>query len=189
VGAPGPTQQVPIDGSLYPTLPTTPLGLYYDISSAADYTSPVKVCFHLPLVTTSAAFSNLRIYHFENGAWADETDTTATDFSTRTVCTKNLVSLSPFGIGAAAPTAAGVTISGRVLAPGGGGLRNASVVITGFDGTTRRVTTNTFGYYTFEDVHSGGSYVMGVESRRFTYATRVVTVTDSLANVDFTPIE
>jgi len=198
VTSPGILQQVPIDGTLYPpTLPggQTPLGLYYDVSTNAVY-GQAKVCFHLPLVTTSAAFNNLRIDHFNGTSWDDVTNTLLVpggiDFTNRNICTDTtkLTTLSPFAIGSvAAATAAGVTISGHVLAPGGGGLRNASVVITGFDGTTRRATTNAFGYYTFEDVRSGGSYIMGVESRRFTYATRVITVTDSLANIDFTPIE
>ena len=65
----------------------------------------------------------------------------------------------------------------------------ASVVMTDAQGATRRVITNAFGYYTFNDVTAGGSYIMGVESRRFRYSTRVVQVTDTLADVDFTPVE
>jgi hypothetical protein len=63
------------------------------------------------------------------------------------------------------------------------------VVMTGTNGVTLRVMTNAFGYYKFDDVQSGGFYIMGVESRRFRYSTRVVQVTDSLADIDFTPIE
>src|ERR1700740_98429 len=50
----GVTQQVPIDGAQYPSLPVgqTALGLYYDVSTAASSTGPTSVCFHLPAVTT-----------------------------------------------------------------------------------------------------------------------------------------
>jgi hypothetical protein len=190
VSGSGTTQQVPIDGSLYPSLSTlgqTPTGLYYDISTSATLNGNLTVCFHLPLVTNG--FTRVRIDHLENGVWFDRTNNGSIQPGPQTVCTLALNSLSPFAIGLGAPTAAEVTISGRVLAPGGGGLRNASVVMTGADGAPRRVRTNAFGYYSFENVQSGGSYIMGVESRRFTYATYVVTVTDALANIDFTPIE
>jgi len=185
----GVTQQVPIDGSQYPALPQTPVGLYYDISTSAAYSGGATVCFHLPLVTTSQLFSSLRIDHFENGAWVDRTDLATINFASQTVCTTTLSSLSPFAIATAAPTAAGVTVSGRVLAPGGGGLRNASVTLMGSDGVTRRVITNAFGHYSFDSVTAGGSYLMGVESRRFHYTARVVQVSDSLSEVNFEPQE
>ena len=61
--------------------------------------------------------------------------------------------------------------------------------MTDTQGVTRRVITNSFGSYTFDNVQSGGSYIVGVESRRFHYETRVIQVTDTLADVDFSPIE
>lgn len=86
-------------------------------------------------------------------------------------------------------TAAGVTLSGRVVTPDGRGLRNATVAITDSVGRRRTVTTSSFGYYQFEDVESGGIYVVGVLAKRFRFASRVVHVTDSLADVDFIGLE
>jgi hypothetical protein len=83
-------------------------------------------------------------------------------------------------------TAAGVEVSGRVLNPDGRGLRNATVSITDSSGAIRTATTSTFGYYRFDDVEVGGSYVMAVESRRYRFAPRVVQVFDNLSDVDFT---
>jgi hypothetical protein len=183
----GLTQQVPIDGSQYPPTPQVPLGLYYDISTSASYTGGVTVCFHLPLVNGQATFNNLRIDHFEGGAWVDRTNLATINFAARTICTNSLSSLSPFAIVSLTPTAAGVTVSGRVRAAGGAGLRNATVVMTDENGETRRVTTNSFGSYVVNDVPAGHSYIMGVESRKFRYATRVVQVSDTLTDVDFFP--
>jgi len=83
-------------------------------------------------------------------------------------------------------TAAGVEVSGRVLNPDGRGLRNATVSITDSSGAIRTATTSTFGYYRFDDVEVGGSYVMAVESRRYRFAPRVVQVFDNLSDVAFT---
>ncbi|MEQ1605087.1 MAG: DUF4394 domain-containing protein [Pyrinomonadaceae bacterium] len=82
-------------------------------------------------------------------------------------------------------TAAGVEVSGRVLTPDGRGLRNALVSITGTDGVRRVVTTSSFGYYRFEDVEAGGTYVVSVGSKRYSFSPRALHVTDTLANVDF----
>ena len=82
-------------------------------------------------------------------------------------------------------TAAGVLVSGRVLTPDGRGLRNAVVSMTDGSGVTRIVTTSTFGYYQFEDVSVGETFVMSVASRRYRFGPRAVQVLDSLSDVDF----
>jgi hypothetical protein len=185
----GTTQQVPVDLTPYLPLPNgqSPV-LVYDISTSAVFSpGTATICFHLPLVNTQVAFEALHLLHFQNGGWVDVTGTL--DFSSRTACTVPLSSLSPVAITSSLPTAAGVTVSGRVLAPGGGGLRSAAVVMTNSRGVTRRVLTNAFGYYMFEDIGAGGSYVMTVQSRRYAYSPRIVQVSDTLARLDFTPIE
>ncbi len=83
------------------------------------------------------------------------------------------------------PTAAGVSVGGRVTTPTGAGLRGATVTITDGAGVTRTVTTSTFGYYQFEDIEAGSTYVVAVGSRRFRFAPRVVQVIDNLSDVDF----
>lgn len=86
-------------------------------------------------------------------------------------------------------TAAGVTVSGRVLSPDGRGVRNAVVRITNAGGVSRTVTTSSFGFYTFDDVESGQSYVVGVASKRYRFASRVLQVADSLSDIDFLGLE
>lgn len=83
------------------------------------------------------------------------------------------------------PTAAGVSVGGRVTTPSGAGLRGATVSITDAEGMTRTVTTSTFGYYQFEEVEAGGNYVIAVSSRRFRFAPRVIQVVDNLTDVNF----
>jgi hypothetical protein len=82
-------------------------------------------------------------------------------------------------------TAAGVEVSGRVLTPDGRGLRNAEVAITDSHGIRRTAITSSFGYYRFEDVEAGKTYLMGVASKRYRFASRTVQVSDTLTEVDF----
>jgi hypothetical protein len=83
------------------------------------------------------------------------------------------------------PTAAGVTVSGRVTSASGQGIRNATVVLTDAAGNRRTATTGSFGFYSFEGVEAGATYVVGVTSKRFRFTPRTISVADSLADVDF----
>lgn len=82
-------------------------------------------------------------------------------------------------------TAADVEVSGRVTTPDGRGLRNATVTMTDSAGVVRTATTSSFGFYSFGDVPSGETYIMGVSSRRYRFAPRTVQVLDTLSDVDF----
>ncbi|MFL6375141.1 MAG: hypothetical protein ACJ73D_10780, partial [Pyrinomonadaceae bacterium] len=83
------------------------------------------------------------------------------------------------------PSAAQVSVSGRVLTGDGRGVRNALVVLTGSNGESVYARTSAFGYFRFENVRSGESYVASVMSRRMHFAARFVSVNDSLADLDF----
>lgn len=87
-----------------------------------------------------------------------------------------------------APTAAMVGVAGRVATADGRGIRNATVLLTDSAGTTRQAATGSLGYYRFENVAAGQTYIISVSSRRFTFSksTLVIDVSDELANVDFT---
>ena len=86
-------------------------------------------------------------------------------------------------------TAGGVEISGRVLTPDGRGLRNARVALLESNGTIRVVMTNSFGYYSFDDIAAGQTCVLAVNSRRYKFGSRSVEVLDTLTDVDFVGLE
>ena len=83
------------------------------------------------------------------------------------------------------PTAAGVSLSGRILTSNGSGLRNAIISLTDSQGTSRNITTGAFGYYRFDEVAVGETYVISVASKRFSFASRIVNVVDELNDLDF----
>ena len=85
-------------------------------------------------------------------------------------------------------TASGVTMSGRVTTADGRGIRNAHVVISG-DSLPEAVTatTGSFGYFSFDGLTAGQTYVVTVNSQRYTFSvhSRVITLVDNLADVNF----
>lgn len=85
----------------------------------------------------------------------------------------------------AGPTAAAVSLSGRVLSRDRSGIRGAIVAITDTSGRTRTVLTNSFGYYRFDSVMTGSSYVVRASARRSTFRSRVLNLTDQILGLDF----
>lgn len=85
-----------------------------------------------------------------------------------------------------APTAATVSISGRVLTPQGRGLINATVILTDTNGNVRTARSGTFGYYRFDEVEAGRTYIFSVRSKRYQFTPQVVNVTEDLTDLNFT---
>ena len=83
-----------------------------------------------------------------------------------------------------APTAASVSVSGRVFA-GKSGLTNAFVTLTDSSGNARTARTSAFGYYRFDDVEVGRTYILSVQSKRFQFPTQVVNVVEELSEFNF----
>lgn len=112
-----------------------------------------------------------------NGAGSD-TDVNSTDFT----------ALAPTPQAALQPTAAGVSLGGRVLSAGGRGIGNVRVILADQSGQITTALTSPFGYYQFTDVRSGESYTVSVSSKGYTFAepTRIVTVQDAVDDMNFT---
>jgi hypothetical protein len=86
-----------------------------------------------------------------------------------------------------APTAASVSIGGRVLTDGGAGIRNVIVTLTDSRGAFRTTSTGTFGMYRFEAVEVGETYILTVTAKKYVFAnpSQIVAVNEELANLDF----
>lgn len=85
------------------------------------------------------------------------------------------------------PTAATASIGGRIMTSNGHGIRNAAVTITGPDGTTRTAVTGSFGFYRFEDLEVGETYVITVSAKKYSFAnpTRVISLNEDLNEENF----
>ena len=85
-----------------------------------------------------------------------------------------------------APTAASVSVAGRVKTPNGRGLTNAFVTLTDSNGGTHTARTTAFGYFRFGDVASGETYVIQVSSKLYRFTPQVLSVNQDIADLDLT---
>ncbi len=87
----------------------------------------------------------------------------------------------------AAPTAANVSVGGRVSTDEGAGISRVNVTLTNGAGVSRSVTTNTFGHYRFDEVAAGETYILTVNNKKYLFADspRVVSVQNDALDVDF----
>jgi hypothetical protein len=83
-----------------------------------------------------------------------------------------------------APTVASVAVSGRVMS-GKRGIAQARVYLTDQNGEIRTATTNSFGYYRFDDVRAGETYVINVSSKRYQFNPQTVTPNGDIETVNF----
>ena len=83
------------------------------------------------------------------------------------------------------PTAASVSVGGRVLTARGRGIFRARVSMVDSSGTQRNVYTNPFGYYNFGDVPAGETYVFSVSHRRYNFAAQILSLVEERDDVNF----
>ncbi len=90
-----------------------------------------------------------------------------------------------------APSAALVNLGGRITLADGRGITNARVTLMIPDGTTRTVISGSFGYYRFEDVEVGATYILTATAKRFVFSipTQVVSLNDARDDVDFIAVD
>ena len=85
------------------------------------------------------------------------------------------------------PTAAAVTLSGRVVTAEGYGVPFAQIVVRNQMGEAVSTITNPFGFYNFDNLQAGETYFIEAVSKRyvFTPPVQVRSVQDDVTGVDF----
>ena len=101
-------------------------------------------------------------------------------FNSSGTVTKTLINGNVAIVG---PSAANVSVGGRVTDALGNPLRGVTVTLAGTD-ATRNAITSPFGYYQFDDVTSGQTYVISAASKRSTFTPRLIPILDNLTTLD-----
>lgn len=83
-----------------------------------------------------------------------------------------------------APTAASATISGRVSTPKGRGISNVIVTLTDTNGNSQIARSSAFGYFRFNNVEVGNTYIISVKSKRYRFSTQVINLVDNLTGLE-----
>lgn len=86
-------------------------------------------------------------------------------------------------------TPAPVGVGGRVIAPNGRGLSNATVTLIQTDGTVRTTRTTTFGYYRFSDITAGQTVIVTVASKRYNFQPRIVNLVEDVEDLNLLSAE
>ncbi len=109
--------------------------------------------------------------------------------ATNTATANGVTNFSSWGAGNLVALAANASISGRILTSAGQGIRNVKVTIVGGNLPEPRViSTGSFGYYQFDDLEVGQTYIITVNSQRYVFSnpSSVVTLQEDIAEHNFT---
>ena len=88
-----------------------------------------------------------------------------------------------------APTSSSVTIGGKVSATNGNPVARAQVSITLPNGERRTTLTSPFGFYRFNDIAVGKSYVVSVQHKKYQFSPQIINVFEAMENVDFIALQ
>jgi hypothetical protein len=136
---------------------TTYSTLASNIANTGSYT------FTVPSTTTSLGRIRVREYDFANP-----------------------VSISASNFSILAPTAAPVSVSGRVVNSRGKGVSGARVAVSKSDGSVIYSMTNSFGYFGVNEINAGETYIFQVTHKQYNFAPQVVNVSEDLTELNFT---
>jgi hypothetical protein len=86
-----------------------------------------------------------------------------------------------------APTAADVTVGGRVQTAKGIGIARARVTMTGSKGEIQTAISDDSGYFQFTEVNAGETYVFAVIAKQYHFVApiRIVTILQTIDDLDF----
>jgi hypothetical protein len=86
-----------------------------------------------------------------------------------------------------APTAASVTVAGKVTNYQGRGIRNVLITMTDSAGRDQTTQTTAFGYYKFESVAAGETVTITAKARRYKFSQSSIirTTNESVSDADF----
>jgi hypothetical protein len=85
------------------------------------------------------------------------------------------------------PTAAQVSLGGRVTNASGQGVSKAYVSVADVNGFVRTALTNQLGYYNFTELTAGESYILNISNKQyqFSQSSEFVSLDDTRTDVDF----
>ncbi len=172
----------------HPSFANSPnrINRYWSIDQAGKGSLVANLTFHYRQTDVVGSESTFRLFKIEPPD-APQLQTTATiDTTANTATVNNVSQFSDWTLAQPlAPTAAAVTVAGRVTT-GKRGVAGARVSVTDSGGSTRTALTNSFGYYRFDALLAGNTYIFDVRAKRLTFASQVITITEETSDLNFT---
>ena len=138
-------------------------GASYDTVIASGIANTGSYDWAVPYISTNSGRIRVR----ESGFTGAET-TSATEFT--------------IGI---APTSASVRVGGRVSDQSGRGIEGLLVTIVDAEGVSVVSRTNSFGFFIFDEVPAGQTYILSIGRKNGVIESRVVSTTDDNISINF----
>ncbi len=121
-----------------------------------------------------------RVYHY------DPLSSGADMLTTPPLDNGNFPAISHISFCSRRPTAADVSLSGRVVRSGGRAVPRAAVTVQdAATGQLRTVQTSAFGYFTVDGLKANGYYFVTVAAKGLWFRPRDIAPVDSIADFDF----
>ncbi|MCY7346654.1 MAG: carboxypeptidase-like regulatory domain-containing protein, partial [Pyrinomonadaceae bacterium] len=144
-----------------------------------------NLTFHYLQTDVVGNESTYRLFKIEGNVPEMQTATIDTTANTATV--NGVSQFSDWTLAALAPTAAAVSISGRVITPPDFRLSNTLVTLTDSQGVSRTVLTGKFGSFRFNEVAAGETCILRASSRGYTFAPQIISPTENISGITFIP--
>lgn len=156
-------------------------GIYTFIDSASSTMNSLEVAFVPPGSYRSANYTTTAATSI-NALFGGMTSSQAN--GTWQLCGRDTANLdvgrfkdsASISITSFVPTGASVFVKGRVLSQTGRGISGAIVTLTNQAGISQTVKTNPFGYFVFNEIEVGQSYIITVSSKQYQFSQQVLSV-------------
>ncbi len=128
------------------------------------------------------------LFAFANGSPCPGSGSPCVDAAANTMFISGVSNFSDWTAGVLAPTAAGVSVSGRVVSSARRAVQNATVTFTDSQGETYTATTNQIGRFLLEGLPVGETYIVTVSAKRYRFTPQPLTINSDLTEVYFTAV-
>ncbi len=87
------------------------------------------------------------------------------------------------------PTAANVRVTGRVLSESGRSIYGATVIMTNQSGQERSARSNSFGYFSFEEIEAGQTYTFTAKHKQYQFAPRILNAEEDITGFNLVAVK
>lgn len=188
LGMAGSSLTVSPNNTVHPNAPTpaTALKRYWTLTESGDLSARLTFDYvngDIPAAVTDESTFTLQRYTGVFGTIPATINGAANTAQT----TNSISEFSDWTLFGQAPSSAGALVAGQVFAPDGvTAVSRATITLMASSGQVYTARTNSFGYFRIDDVRVGESYVLNVNSKAFTFAARLIDVSEDVSGLVIT---
>ena len=185
LGMAGSSLTVSPNNTVHPNAPqpTTALKRYWTLTESGDLA--VRLTFNYVNADIPAAVADESTFTLQRYSGVFGTIPATINGASNTAVTTNSISdFSDWTLFGQAPSSAGALVAGQVFAADGvTTVSRAAVTLIASSGQVYVARTSSLGYFRIEDVPVGESYVLSIEGKGYTFASRLVDVSEDVSGL------